>query len=82
MTADHKKLVYAARVGDNDFSRLYASERIRDEFAPGSELEIEGVEADASLTQPWINADCSALYFRRDTTTWMAMAVDDSASGP
>lgn len=82
MTADHGKLVYAATVGSNTTSRLYASARIKDEFAPGSELIIDGIESDADLTEPWINADCSALYFGRDGKSWMALAVDDPASEP
>ena len=82
MTADHNRLVYSAKVGTSSNSRLFASERIRDEFSPGPELRIEGVDGDADLTEPWINGDCSALYFRRDNVTWMAAAVDDSRSAP
>jgi len=82
LTADHGKLVYAAKVGSRAVSRLFASERIRDEFAPGPELMIEGVEGDADLTEPWINADCTAVYFLRDGKTWMATAVDVTGSAP
>ena len=82
MTADHGALVYAAKVGSSMISRLFASARERDEFAHGPELRIDGVESDADLTEPWISADCSVLYFRRDGATWMATAVDDPGAGP
>lgn len=82
MTADHGKLVYAAKVGSDTTSRLFASARIKDEFEPGPELIIDGVESDADLTEPWINADCTALYFGRDGKSWMALAVDDPAAEP
>lgn len=82
LTADHNKLVYSARLGTGTTSRLYASGRLRDEFAPGPELRIEGVEGDEDLTEPWVNGDCTQLYFRRDNVTWMATAVDASGTPP
>ena len=84
MTADHGKLVYSARIGTDAMapSRLYASERIRDEYSHGAPLTIEDVDGDADLTEPWINADCTRVYFRKDDATWMADAVDDAANGP
>ena len=82
LTADHNKLVYAAKVGNAAHSELFASPRIGDKFAHGPELRIEGVDSDADLTEPWINGDCRVLYFRRDGATWMATAVDDPGAGP
>jgi len=84
MTADHDKLVYSAKVGTDPLapSRLYASKRVRDEYEHGAPLIIEDVDGDADLTEPWINADCTRVYFRQDGATWMADAVDDAASGP
>jgi hypothetical protein len=82
MTADHEKLIYAAKLGTGTVSRLFASQRARDEFVHGPELRIEGVDGDADLTEPWVNPDCTMLYFRRDNVTWMAAAVDDSGTPP
>lgn len=74
MTADHEILVYTAVVGKETRSRAFASRRIRDTFGPGVELIIDGVEADASITEPWINADCTRLYYREGDTTWVTNA--------
>lgn len=84
MTADHNKLVYAAKIGNDTLapSRLYGSVRIANEYEEGDPLIIEGVDGDDDLTEPWINADCSKLYFRKDAATWMADAVDDAGAAP
>ena len=80
MTSDHEVLLYAARVRGGS-SRLYASRRINNEFAPGSPVVIADVPADAALTEPWIDSTCRTLYFRWDDTTWMTTALDGSSSG-
>ena len=63
-------------------SGRFAPARIKDQISPGPELIIDGVEGDADLTEPWINADCTALYFGRSGKSWMALTVDDPTSGP
>jgi len=75
MTADHEILVYTAIVGKEQRSRAFASRRIRDRFSPGVELIIDGVDDDASITEPWINADCTQLYYREGDTTWVTNAL-------
>ena len=75
MTADHDILVYTAIVGKEKRSRAFASRRIRDTFSPGVELIIDGVENDASITEPWINADCTQLHYREGDTTWVTNAL-------
>jgi hypothetical protein len=75
MTADHEILVYTARVGEEKHSRAFASRRIRDQYNPGVELIIDGVDNDASITEPWINADCTQLYYREGDTTWVTTAL-------
>ena len=82
LTTDREKLVYSATVGKNTRSELFSSFRIDDKFAHGPNVVIQGVKSDADLTEPWINSDCSTLYFRRDGVTWMATAVDDSGTPP
>lgn len=82
LTGDHEKLLYSARVGKNMHSELFASLREDDKFAHGPELIIKGVASDADLTEPWINADCSTVYFRSGEVTWMASLVDDTGSSP
>lgn len=80
LTSDHEILVYAAKLDDAPESRLFASRRARNLYNPGVELIIDGVAPDGDLTEPWINGDCTELYFRRADTTWRATAVDDAAS--
>jgi hypothetical protein len=73
--------VYSAQIGKEKESRLFASRRTLDEFPAGVELIIDGMDSDSDFTEPWINADCTTLYFRQGETTWMATtAVDDAAS--
>lgn len=80
LTSDHEILVYAAKLGTETVTRLFATRRARNLFQPGVELIIEGFAADSDFTEPWINADCTQLYFRQGDTTWMTTAVDDAAS--
>jgi hypothetical protein len=75
MTADHEILLYTARVGSQKMSRAFATRRDRDRYNPGVELIIDGVESDSGITEPWINADCTQLYFRTNDTTWVTTAV-------
>jgi hypothetical protein len=72
MTAQHDKLVYAARV-DGGKSRIYAALRNRqqDKFEIGRAIDLE-VDDDLDDTEPWIAQDCSTLYFRRDGITYRA----------
>ena len=75
MTADHDILVYTATVGKEKHSRAFASRRVRDTYKTGVELVIDGVDDDASITEPWINADCTQLYYREGDTTWVTSAL-------
>ncbi|MBA3453640.1 MAG: hypothetical protein H0T42_11160 [Deltaproteobacteria bacterium] len=81
-TADHSKLVYSATLGTSTISRLFSTRSVDQRFDHGPELIIDGVEDEEDLREPWINADCSVLYFRRGDATWMATAVDAPASEP
>jgi hypothetical protein len=74
MTADHDILLYTARVGSQKMSRAFATRRERDMFKPGVELIIDGVESDSGITEPWINHDCTQLYFRNNDKTWVTTA--------
>lgn len=74
MTADHEILLYTARVGSQKMSRAFATRRERDRYNPGVELIIDGVESDSGITEPWINADCTQLYFRNQDKTWVTTA--------
>lgn len=75
LTADHEKLVYSGKRGSSPVSRIFASERTLDQFSPSAEIVIQGVHDDEELTEPWINADCTELYFRQGDTTWLTTAV-------
>lgn len=75
MTADHEILVYTAVVGKEKRSRAFAARRTRDKFGPGVEIMIDTVPGDASITEPWINADCTQLYYREGNTTWVTNAL-------
>ena len=74
MTADHEILLYTARVGSQKMSRAFATRRERDMYNPGVELIIDGVESDSGITEPWINANCTQLYFRNADKTWFTTA--------
>jgi hypothetical protein len=79
ITQDHAYLVYAASVAGAP-SRFFVSLRKKDKYPVGDPVLFrQGV--DGALTQPWIDATCSTLYFRRDNKTWMAKTMDESASG-
>ncbi len=80
LTADHEILVYSAQIGNQNEYRLFASRRTRDEFPIGVELIIENTPSATDFSEPWINADCTTLYFRQAETTWMTTALDDAAS--
>lgn len=67
LTANGDRLVYAAEVGGQHGSRLYATwKNTGASFDPGTRLDIDGVDDDVALTDPWINADCSELWFDAD----------------
>lgn len=74
MTADHEILVYTATLANEHRSRIFASQRSRDTFSPGVELVIDGVKGNASITEPWINEDCTQLTYREGGTTWVTNA--------
>ena len=81
MTMDHAKLVYTANVGaetaNNELVyRIFASQRTSgDSFEPGVELVIDGVDPNVGFSEPWINEDCTTLYYRSGDTTWMTTMV-------
>jgi hypothetical protein len=75
LTADHERLVYTARIGNDKKPRAFATRRSNDRFAPGVELIIDGVDPDSGITEPWIDEDCTELYFRNDDRTWVTTAV-------
>jgi hypothetical protein len=67
LTADGERFVYAAQVGRDPISHLYATPKNADpSFSPGVRLDIDGVDEGVALTDPWINADCSQLWFNAD----------------
>ena len=71
LTGDHERLVYATSVGDSTEVHLYEAALAREQFQPGnpiSSLDAPGVSDD----QPWINADCSTIWFRRNGMTLTA----------
>lgn len=78
LTANGDRFVYAAAVGDDPVSHLYASPRNLDNttYSPGQRVEIRGVGADVSVTEPWINADCSELYFTMEGRIMRARQLD------
>ena len=63
MTDDRGKLVYSARFGTHAdiFAVAESDARTFDEL--GGSVTI--VNTDDDEVEPWINADCSKLYFRR-----------------
>jgi hypothetical protein len=71
LTADHQILVYAAsQAGRNEY-QLYVTQLVHNEFqvgAPIPSLLVPGKTTD----QPWLDPDCSTIWFRRDRVTWVA----------
>ncbi|MBA3396326.1 MAG: hypothetical protein H0T89_27090 [Deltaproteobacteria bacterium] len=76
LTSDLFTLVYAAR-RDGGGSDLFVSRRdeVDKNWYPG--VQLIGVNTDADELSPWINADCSTIYFERDGVTYAANRVDD-----
>ncbi|MDQ3367571.1 MAG: hypothetical protein M3680_19285 [Myxococcota bacterium] len=76
LTDDLFTLVYAARRRGGS-SDLYVSRRddVTRQWRPGTRLR--GVNTDADELEPWINRDCSTLYFFRDGVTYQAQRVDE-----
>jgi hypothetical protein len=83
LTANGDRLLYAATVGDEHSSHLYASHVNGDggSFDPGERVQIDGIDDGAALTEPWINQDCSELWFNADGTILHArqLAAPDGA---
>ncbi|HVK88524.1 MAG TPA: hypothetical protein VM513_30610 [Kofleriaceae bacterium] len=78
LTEDAERFVYAATVGDDPVSHLYASARNVDNtsYSPGERLQIVGVGDDVEVTEPWINGDCSELYFTMEGRIMYARQLD------
>ncbi len=76
LTSDLFTLVYAARRDGGD-SDLHVSRRdeVDKNWYPG--VQLIGVNTGADELSPWINADCSRLYFERDGVTYAADRVDE-----
>jgi hypothetical protein len=71
LTAEHKVLVYSAIVAPDTESHLYESQFSRGHFsvgAPVRSLMLAGHPDD----QPWVNEDCSTIWFHRDNAVWTA----------
>ena len=75
LTADHEILVYTAKIRKEDVSRIFASRRDNDMYNPGVELIIEGTRNTDGFTEPWINEDCTELYFRSGDATYRTTTV-------
>jgi hypothetical protein len=76
LTGDHEILVYSARLYGSTESHLFATafSIMKGEFSVGAaigDLYRPGYSDD----QPWINADCSQIWFRRDNLTWTAQKL-------
>jgi len=71
LTQDLAILVYAARVDGGD-SELYASriDDVEKTWRPGQRLLDVSTAGDE--VEPWIDGDCSTLYFHRDGVTYRA----------
>jgi hypothetical protein len=70
LTADHGILVYSAKLGTTE-SHLFETSFSKFEFGPGHEIGSLYVSGKAD-DQPWINNDCTQIWFRRDGLTWTA----------
>ena len=71
LSGDHSKLVYTAFVNGSSDGHIYVSPFEKFQFAPGDPI---GSLAELGKTddQPWINGDCSQIWFRRDGVTLTA----------
>jgi hypothetical protein len=70
LTADHGILVYSAKVGTTE-GHLFESSFTKSKFGPGHGIESLYMPGKAD-DQPWINNDCTQIWFRRDGLTWTA----------
>jgi hypothetical protein len=71
MTAKHHILVYSAILAPDTESHLYETEFTRNHFTIGTpmrSLMLAGHPDD----QPWVNEDCSTIWFHRDNAVWTA----------
>ena len=80
MTMSHDRMVYTANVGDERVEgevvyRIFAGERVDDIFEPGVELMIEDADSSVGFSEPWINEDCTTLYYRQSDATWKTTQV-------
>ena len=80
LTMAHDRMVYTANVGDEKIDgepvyRIFAGERVDDVFEPGVELMIEGAPSAVGFDEPWINDDCTTLYYRQNDVTWKTTQV-------
>jgi hypothetical protein len=66
LTDDHRILVYAARVRGG--TAIYESRLTAEKFPVGQRIFTITGEVD----EPWINGDCSQIWFRRDGAIWTA----------
>ena len=73
LTANHEIFVYSAKLGTVE-SHLFETPFSKFEFAAGSPIKQLGVAGKAD-DQPWINGDCSQIWFRRDGVTWTAQKM-------
>ena len=80
LTMAHDRMIYTANVGDERVEgelvyRIFAGERVDDIYEPGVELMIEGAESAVGFSEPWINDDCTTLYYRQNDATWKTTQV-------
>jgi hypothetical protein len=80
LTMAHDRMVYTANAGNEKVDgelvyRIYAGQRTRDQYEPGGEIDIDGIDSPFGFSEPWIDADCSTLYYRQDDVTWKTTMV-------
>ncbi len=81
LTMAHDRIAYTANVGDEKVEnetayRIFAGMRVNDQFEPGVELMIDGAESPVGFSEPWINDDCTTLYYRQNDVTWKTTQVN------
>jgi hypothetical protein len=71
LTGDHKILVYAASNLGTTETHFFETQLVHNTFQVGTtmtSLYLAGKTDD----QPWLNPDCTTMWFRRDGVSWVA----------
>jgi len=74
LTGDHQILVYSAITPGLTGSHFYETSFVHNQFMPGH-LIPSLYAADHGDDEPWVNADCSRIWFRRDGVTYTAQTM-------